>query len=243
MTEHPCTVSNFSMKMNKITDYMSQKHFDTLLEAGKEVTYPSNSFLFMEEEPADKHFLVLDGQVKITKSTEEGKEIILSLLQKHDFFVEMGTKEKPKFNATGQCVTTSKILVIHRNALEDIISSDGEFALQFIKWISITQKMYEARLRDLLLFGKKGALASILIRLVNSYGKMTEEGFVIKTSLTNTELANMIGTSRENINRTLKQFREDNAVVIKQGQMIVTDLSYLKNIVMCPNCPPEICRM
>ncbi|MNC58933.1 Anaerobic regulatory protein [compost metagenome] len=53
----------------------------------------------------------------------------------------------------------------------------------------------------------------------------------------------MIGTTRESVNRLLSTYKEEGVISYEQGQIIIHDLLYLKSIVNCPNCPPEICRI
>jgi CRP/FNR family transcriptional regulator len=113
-----------------------------------------------------------------------------------------------------------------------------------MKWMGLMQRTTQSKFRDLMLFGKTGALASTLIRLTNTCGEKSEDGSIkLAIKLTNTDLANMIGTTRESVNRLLSTYKEEGVISYEQGQIIIHDLLYLKSIVNCPNCPPEICRI
>jgi CRP/FNR family transcriptional regulator len=95
----------------------------------------------------------------------------------------------------------------------------------------------------LVLHGKKGALYSTLIRITNSYGVKTEKGILIDLPLTNQELANFCGTSREVVNRLLGDLRKLGIISIDKGSITIHDLDHLKNEIDCEECPTEICKI
>jgi CRP-like cAMP-binding protein len=88
---------------------------------------------------------------------------------------------------------------------------------------------------------KKAALYSILIRLSNTYGVMTEEGILIDLPLTHQELANLTFGTREVIQRILKELRENDVISYDQQKLTIKNIRYLKEEVDCQNCPYEIC--
>ncbi|MUT67969.1 helix-turn-helix domain-containing protein [Paenibacillus sp. NEAU-GSW1] len=94
-----------------------------------------------------------------------------------------------------------------------------------------------------MMFGKHGALCSLLIRLANTYGTLQEDHIWISKTHTNTEFADMIGSTRESVNRILSELRRANAIAIDNSHIVIKDLSYLRDICHCEDCPKDICRM
>ena len=104
--------------------------------------------------------------------------------------------------------------------------------------------MTQTKFRDLMMFGKPGALCSTLIRLHNTYGEPREDGGVpIGKKLTNTELADMTGATRESVNRMLSDLKNAGVVTNDNGYIVIEDLQYLKDLCHCENCPVDICRI
>ena len=101
----------------------------------------------------------------------------------------------------------------------------------------------EVLLCDLLLYGKKGALYSTLIRLANSYGKETDGGILISVPLTNQELANYSATARESLNRMLSELRKNGIIEYRGHLIFIKDIDYLKEAIQCENCGREICNI
>lgn len=100
-----------------------------------------------------------------------------------------------------------------------------------------------SKFRDLLLYGKKGALYSTLIRLANSYGKEMDGGILISVPLTNQELANYSATVRESLNRMLSELRKSDIIEYRGHLIFIKDIDYLKEAIQCENCGREICNI
>jgi CRP-like cAMP-binding protein len=145
------------------------------------------------------------------------------------------------FNA--ELLKDSVIGVIQQKDLEILIYQHGDFAVQFMKWMGLLNRTTQSKFRDLMLYGKTGALASTIIRLSNSYGKMQGDGIRIGIHLTNTDLANLIGTTRESVNRLLSSYRDDGVISYDQGHLVIHKLNVLQGICHCGDCPREICRI
>ena len=104
-------------------------------------------------------------------------------------------------------------------------------------------RMTETKFRDLMMYGKPGALCSLLIRLSNSYGVPKGDHTVINYKINHAEMADMIGATRESVNRMLSDMKKEDAVEFHNGQIVIKDLPYLRDICHCEDCPKEICRM
>lgn len=227
----------------QIAHFLSTDNFRMLELRMQYMNVPAGAHLFWEDEPADRLFYVKKGQVKIVKSTMEGKELILQYLQSGDLFGEIDGLENSTFSVTGTVTKESFIGVIKQDDLDELIYQNGSFAVEFTKWMGLSYRTIQSKFRDLLLYGKNGALASTLIRLTNSYGQVCEDGIRIEAKFTHSDLANMIGTARESVNRLLGAYRDDGVLSYEDGQIIIHNLDYLKSIVSCMNCPAEICRI
>jgi len=115
-----------------------------------------------------------------------------------------------------------------------------------MKWMGLKHRTTQSKFRDLLLFGKSGALASTLIRMCNSFGVMYADGIRLDLTINNTELADLIGSTRENVNRMLSALKDEGTISMVNGQILVHHLDRLRKTCQCPSfpaCPVEICRL
>lgn len=226
------------------TEIFSEQTLRLLNELMLECKIKKGTLLFMDNEPAGKLYFVREGIIKGTKMTEDGKELVLSMFQNGDLIGELNAFGDEKHTFSAIASTDSVVGVIQQSDLEDMMRQHGEVALEFVRWTGLMHQITRSKLRDLMLYGKNGALCSTLIRLSNSYGKMGKEGIVLSLQLTNAELAELIGTSRETVNRMLSVLKKDNVISHdSKGNLVITDLDYLKSVCNCEECPLQVCRI
>ncbi|WP_051620531.1 Crp/Fnr family transcriptional regulator [Paenibacillus sp. UNC451MF] len=226
----------------QIAAYLSAANFSILEQKMIFENKNLGTHLFWESEAASSCFYIKQGLVKVYKITEDGQELILHLLQAGDFYMEIGGSEA-RFNCSAVVMENSVVGCISTSSLEDLVSSSGSFAVEFMKWMGLLHRTTQSKFRDLMLYGKNGALASTLIRMSNSYGEPCEQGIRIQLKMTKTEIANLMGTTREGVSRMLSAYQEQGAIAYLDGHLVIRDLAYLRSIVQCPDCPPDICRM
>lgn len=207
------------------------------------VTVKKGKYLFWEGEEIVYLYYIHSGLAKLEKTTAEGKKINISLHHRGDLLGEIGS-EQHLFAA--KVMKDTEIGLIKVKDIEQLLYRSGEFALEFTRWLGYIQRLNQLKLRDLLLNGKSGALASILIRLSNSYGIQYAEGMILDIYLTNADLADFLGMSRESVNRLLNGWKVKGVIDIINGRIYIKCLETLREICQCPlkpSCPPEVCRM
>lgn len=202
------------------------------------------SFLFQEGDEANELYIVQSGILQLSKIVPDGRELTLRMCNSGDFAGELNLfTPSSQYLVSARVVESGEVAVILRNELEEKLSQNLPLAFEFIKWMSLQYRKTQTKFRDLVLNGKKGALYSTLIRFSNSYGVDTGNGTMINLPLTNQELANFCGTSREVVNRLLSDLRKTGIISISKGIITIHDLNYLKLEIDCENCPVEICKV
>ena len=230
-----------------ITQYMTEEQFGHLEQIMQTRKITKGTYLFWEGDDADKLYFIISGHVKLLKSTEEGKDLIISVLHKGDFIAQFNGLRDPQYGFSAETMSNVQVGVILRNDLEDLLVQHGDIALQFMYWSGLNNQIIESKLRDLLLHGKTGALASTLIRMSNTFGIPAIDGSIhIQLKLTHTELGEMIGCTRESVNRMLGDWKSDGTLEFEDGKLIIRQIENLREICKCPNasgCPVQVCRL
>lgn len=215
--------------------------FDTVHHIKK---IEKNTFLFQEGLAANELFIVQSGVIQLSKIIPDGRELTLRMCSKGDLIGELDLfSPSPKYLLSARVAESGTVAVIMKDVLEEKLAKNQELALDFMKWMSLQYRKTQTKFRDLVLHGKKGALYSTLIRITNSYGIKTSQGFLISMPLTNQELANFCGTSREVVNRLLSELRKLGIISIDKSQITIHDLEYLKQEIDCEACSIEICKI
>jgi CRP/FNR family transcriptional regulator, cyclic AMP receptor protein len=233
-------------KIVEITPFfkqLSKENQDILLQNGVETFVREGTTLFYEGDVARYIYLIQSGKIRLSKMTIDQKKFFLHLKQEHDIVGEFSLFNDMAVSMTAQVVEDSTLVKFNRDHLEALFLQNGEIAVSFIKLFARNTQSTQAKFSDLLLYGKVGALYSILIRFSNSYGVKHHNDILLTVKLTNQDIANYIGTSRETANRMLRDLKKDKIIAFLNGNILIKDINYLKKHLRCGKCPVEICTI
>ena len=211
---------------------------------GKILALNTGEYLFHEGDHAKYFFFVRNGQIFITKFAESGRVLSLRLATKGSIIGELPLYEENPvyiFNAVAQ--SPAEVYAIEFPILHKYLEKKPSLAINLLKIIGVHIRKQHSKFRDLVLYGKKGAIYSTLIRFANSYGQNIDNGILITVPLTNQELANYSATARESLNRMLSELRRKNIIEIHDGLILIRDIDFLKREIQCENCGREICNI
>ncbi|WP_438817992.1 Crp/Fnr family transcriptional regulator [Thermolongibacillus altinsuensis] len=228
-----------------MSNILSQKHFEQLKNlAYKTAKVKKGTFLFQEGQVGENFFVVLSGKFQISKFSGDGKELCLRLCGPNAVIGElMIFSDNGRYLFNGRALEDSEVLVIKNESIEKELLANPEFAVEFLKMMTDHFRKQHTKFRDLVLYGKKGALYSTLIRMANSYGVQTSDGILLDVPVTHQDLANFSSTSRESVNRELNALKSKGIVSFKGRKIIIHSLDYLKRQINCESCPSSYCNI
>ncbi|EST10390.1 Crp/Fnr family transcriptional regulator [Sporolactobacillus laevolacticus] len=226
------------------TCMFSKQSLQALKSMMTETTFKKGSNIFWEGDLSDKLFYVTRGRVKLFKSAYDGKDLVIHYFMEGDLFGEISCLGSVECSFTATAVTDCTVGVISEKDLEPLLLSNSSLSFEFMKWIGMMGQFTQIKMRDLLFYGKNGALASTLLRMLHGYSRSDEDGIHYTISLTNSDLAQLIGSTRETVNRMLQSWKNDGAIDYFHGSIVIKDLNYIKAICHCEDrCPLNICRL
>lgn len=201
-------------------------------------------FLFQEQEPAHELFLVKEGKVQVSKIMSDGRELTLRLCSVGEIVGELSLYSNTNVHTqNAKVVEDGVVAVIYKEELEILLTKRPELSSEFMRWLLLHYRKTNARFKDVIAHGKKGALYSTLIRLSNSYGIKRKDGILINHTFTNQELANFCGSSREVINRMLGDLKKNNVISMHEGKILIHKLEALREEIGCEYCDTDICNI
>lgn len=200
--------------------------------------------IFNERESVSHVYILLQGSLSLGRVHMRGKEFIIKILSGEELIIEYQLfKSNPHYHFFAKTITDCEFLMVKREDFEKFAVSSPRVMTALTSWLSTRYLKAQMKCQDLIMNGKKGGLYSILIRLCNSYGIMTDKGILIDLPLTHQELASLTYGTREVIQRMLKELRELDVISYKQQKFTVKNIAYLKQEVDCQYCPHEICGL
>ncbi|MFX3632514.1 MAG: Crp/Fnr family transcriptional regulator [Candidatus Pristimantibacillus sp.] len=242
------------MEWNLGSSYSAQLMTKLLQLSPRSFTYKTikaGQQLYREGTPCSALYCVTSGTVKLRKTSHDGRSLLLTIAGPGELIGEPRTFSDISGSATfhrssAMAVVDTIVAVLYHNDFEQLISQDCEAAYLFGKTMANKRLIAESKLRDLLNVPKLSALASCLIRLGNSFGVTSATGIKIDVKLTHTELGEMIGATRESVNRLLATLREQDTIGASRGLIVIESPQELRKLAGCPECPAcadEVCQI
>lgn len=193
-------------------------------------TYRQRQLVFMQGDPLDRVFFIHSGKVKIYKSDVSGKEQIVTILQAGDMFPHAGFFRKGDYPAHAEITEDATLMFIPITAFEELLIRHPEVSIKLFRVMGEKIIDLQNRLEEQILHNTYEQIIMLLLRLSDPYGVEIHGGKQqLTTQFTNRELANMIGSSRETVSRTLTQLKKNKLIETDEGGYFILDKDALED--------------
>jgi CRP-like cAMP-binding protein len=183
--------------------------------------YPRGEPLFLRGDPGSFLYLIERGRVKIALTSIEGKEMILALLGPGDFFGELALLDGGERSADAVVIDDAELLLLGREDFLRFVEHRPRVALHALEVLSRRLRQTDQLVHDAAFFDVPGRLASAILRLAETLGQPVADGVLISRRLTQVELADMIGASRESVNKWLSFYQRQGAIRSDRGLITI----------------------
>ncbi|HHT64649.1 MAG: Crp/Fnr family transcriptional regulator [Caldicoprobacterales bacterium] len=218
---------SFLKKIPYFTD-ISDAELKAIADIMIERTFQRGSLLFMEGEFGEAVHFVMEGKVKIYKTSEDGREHILYIAVPGDIFAEVILFNEVNYPATAEVLEQARIAVIRNEDLEQVLKDHPPMAVAIIKVLNKRLMDAQQQVKSLALHNTHGRTAQMLIKLAMEHGSKTENGMELDLVISRQELANMVGTTRETVTRVLMAFKKYQLIEIDRNTIRITQPDKLK---------------
>jgi CRP-like cAMP-binding protein len=176
-------------------------------EAGRTiVNYQQNEIIFLQGDPADAVFYIMEGKCKVTVVSEKGKEAVVAIQGKGDFFGEGCLNHHRRRLATVTAITETEIMRFDKATMVRALHDEPKFSELFMSHLLARNVRVEADLVDQLFNSSEKRLARLLLLMANFGKEGRPEPVIAKVS--QETLAEMIGTTRSRVSFFMNKFRK-----------------------------------
>lgn len=199
----------------------------TLEEGCSKIQYEKGELIFKEGGPVQHIIYIRKGFVKLVKKGVGGKDFILSISKKGSYLGIQNLDESIKTNYfSAITLTKSEVCFIDRHCFSNLLKQNGEFALKVLSTVFSDEMNYFDRL-------VKNVQQQLPGRLANTISYFSKEVYgknSFALNLTQTEIAALIGTSRESVSRILKEFQDMGIITLKNNVLTILNEKRLEEI-------------
>ncbi len=184
-------------------------------------SYLKNQVIFLEEETGNYMYIVLSGKVKVTKSTPGGKDNILAIHQAGDFFGEMALLDGKTSPATVSAMEDCRIASIGSNDFHRCLMRNEKVVMQIIQVLCARLRSVWGQIQALTYSNAESRIRAGLLQLAKKHGVRDSRGIIINLKITHQEIAEMVGTSRETVTRTLARLQKSCIIEVDHRRLIL----------------------
>jgi CRP/FNR family transcriptional regulator, cyclic AMP receptor protein len=199
-------------------EHVRAEDLERIARVARGRSYPKNSVIVFEDDPGDALYVVIAGQVKVVLVGEDGKEVILSTLEKNDFFGEMSLIDDEPRSAHVIAMEDSELLVLRREDFQNQLEESPQIAIGLVRALTKRLRQADSKIGSLVLLDVTGRVARLLLDHADA-----ADGTTITKKLTHHMIAQMIGSSRETVSRTMRTLQDQGMIAVTKTTVTITD--------------------
>ena len=180
--------------------------------------------LFKEGEEGDRLYVVVHGKIKLGTTSADGRENLLSILGPGEMFGELSLFDPEPRTSTATAVTDVRLVSLAHDAVMGLVTSSPQTSLELLRRLAQRLRKSNEVLADLVFADVPGRVAKAIMDLGERFGVQKEDGLHVNHDLTQEELAQLVGASRETVNKALADFASRGWVKLEPRAVLVTDV-------------------
>ena len=209
---------------------LAPEELERLVAYMRLVRQPARTVLFRKGDPGTHMVVVVRGRVKVCTHSEDGKELVLNLINPGEVVGEIALLDGSDRTADAVTLVDSDLLILERRDFIPFLQRHPESCMRLFAVLCERLRKTSELLEEALFLEGSSRLAKRLVHLAEIFGKPIPGGVMVDIPLSQQQLGNMVGMSRESMNKQLKQWRQDGLISIEEGRYVLTNLEALRDM-------------
>ena len=178
-------------------------------------TFSKDNVIILAEEEGDALFIIKKGRVKVSIVSEDGREVILSMLEGSAVFGELSLLDGKPRSANVTATEETNLIMLRRQDFLQLVYKAPQIAIALLAELASRLRRTDRQIEGLALLDVTSRISETLLQLASDRGVETGTGVLIQNRPTHQELANMSGTTRETVSRVLKRLETQGYITCK----------------------------
>ena len=201
---------------------------DALMESMTASRLERGDVLFREGDRGDRLYVIGEGKIKLGLTSIDGRENLLAVLGPGEMFGELSLFDPGPRTATATAVAETQLIALSHEDLTSFLSRRPAVASTMLAALARRLRRTNEALSDLVFTDVPGRVAKALLDLSNRFGRSSEEGILVAHDLTQEELAQLVGASRETVNKALADFATRGWIKLEARAVVLIDVERIQ---------------
>ena len=219
---------------NFLFGQLDPKTMEELFALSRIKMFSSNQTIFMKGDPGDSLYAIITGRVGITTTSEDGKDIFLNILDAGEVFGEIALLDGKERTAGAVAMKPSELLRIDRSDFLPFLERNPKLCIRLMTVLCERIRWTSDIIEDTIFLDIPHRLAKRLRTLMIQFGKPVKTGTKIDLTLSQENLGQMLGVTRESINKSIRALEERGIIISKKGCIVVKNIDLLNKFVRDP---------
>lgn len=219
------------LRKNPMFEFLEPGDLDRLYSLCSRERFQKDEYIFLECDPPRNLYVVVEGQVKLLKQTEDGREMIVEMAYPGEIFGEEAIFDGQPYPMTAQALDDVEVLSVSRSDFFAFLRDNPDLALEIITELGTRLRNAQNTIRALAMERVEWRIARILLMLARKAGVAERDGVSIDLPLTRQDIADMAATTVETTIRVLSNFRKLGLVETEKGKIVIRDRRRLEEMV------------
>jgi CRP/FNR family transcriptional regulator, cyclic AMP receptor protein len=210
---------------------LSASEIDSLISYSRGERYPAGREIFSKGSPGQSLVAVLRGSIKISSLSNEGKEIVFNIINAPEIFGEIGVLDGEERSADATAMTDCELLVLNRRDFLHLLENRADLCMIMLRILCQRLRQTSEQVEDVMFRHLESRLAKALLHLAESGAMHGPQSSLVELHLSQRELGNMAGGSRESVNKILQNWHRRGLIDLGKASVLIRDVEALRRLV------------
>jgi CRP/FNR family cyclic AMP-dependent transcriptional regulator len=210
---------------------LSASEIDSLISYSRVERYPAGREIFSKGSPGQSLVAVLRGSIKISSLSNEGKEIVFNIINAPEIFGEIGVLDGEERSADATAMTDCELLVLNRRDFLHLLENRADLCMIMLRILCQRLRQTSEQVEDVMFRHLESRLAKALLHLAESGAMHRPQSSLVELHLSQRELGNMAGGSRESVNKILQNWHRQGLIDLGKASVLIRDVEALRRLI------------
>ena len=199
-----------------------------LFACAQERRFKNGQLIFQRGDEGGSMMAVVDGRVRISIASEDGREIVLNIVESGGVFGEIAMLDGRGRTADAYAMGECRLLVLHMRDVMPLLEREPKLAVRLLQILCERVRHANGICESVVFLDLPARLARLLLQLDRTHGQPVKGGRRISIRLSQAEMGNLVAATRESVNKQLKQWEGDEVLALDHGHVVLMDRASLE---------------